>query len=354
MSLSPRRRPLTAALAVAGTALAATALAGPAHAATPEYRLTLSPLAGSQFNGININGDIIGSAVVDGSQTAALFSAVGTTSPLVLNPPASQAGEGPAISAEALNNADQVVGESDNGDNTAVLWPDRATPTDLSQLSPLSTTLFNTNAPGINNSSLIVGFGQNIHDANVPFTIQNNVVKMLPVLPSGGFDGEPIAVSDKGVIVGQADTTTSEFQAVEWVNGAIKRLPKLTGTFSSEALGVNDSGEAVGAAILNSDLDAHAVLWANGKATDLDFGTTGNGDAQASAINDSGVVVGDGADGDAFVFQNGVTSDLNTLIPAGSGVTLNTADGINDNGDIVGTATSADGTQFGYELTPVG
>lgn len=66
------------------------------------------------------------------------------------------------------------------------------------------------------------------------------------------------------------------------------------------------------------------------------------------------MVVGDGSNGDAFVYQNGTATDLNTLVPAGSGVTLATADGINNNGDIVGIAVNAQGEQFGYELTPVG
>jgi hypothetical protein len=47
-------------------------------------------------------------------------------------------------------------------------------------------------------------------------------------------------------------------------------------------------------------------------------------------------------------------TDLNTLIPANSGVTLVTAASINDQGVIVGTAVNAQGLEVGYELTPVG
>ena len=47
-------------------------------------------------------------------------------------------------------------------------------------------------------------------------------------------------------------------------------------------------------------------------------------------------------------------TDLNTLIPANSGVTLVTAASINDQGVIVGTAINARGLEVGYELTPVG
>ena len=344
--------PLIATLAAAGTALAAVAFAGPVQAATTaQFTLTLNPIANTDYTAISNNGDIIGDAPdSNGFQNAALFKA-GSTSPLLLNPPASQAGPDTIVTAEGLNNADQVAGESDTGNFTALEWPDSSTPTDLSQLPPLASTLFCTMATSINNNGLIVGYGQNVHDADTPFTIQNNVVTTLPVLPSGGFDAQPIAVSDTGIIVGQADTTTQDFKAVKWVNGKISRFPSLPGTMNSEALAVNGSGEAVGAAVL-SDFNAHPVLWANGKATELHFGND-SADSTAQAINASGVVVGDGSNGDAFIYQNGTATDLNTLIPAGSGVTLATADGINDNGDIVGTAVNAQGAQFGYELTPV-
>lgn len=116
--------------------------------------------------------------------------------------------------------------------------------------------------------------------------------------------------------------------------------------------GGHASGQAVGAAVLSTDDNSHAVLWANGKATDLHFGASLGGDAEATGINVSGVIVGDGG-GHAFIDQNGTVTDLNTLIPAISGVTLTTAASINDQGVIAGTAVNAQGLDVGYELTPV-
>jgi probable HAF family extracellular repeat protein len=84
-------------------------------------------------------------------------------------------------------------------------------------------------------------------------------------------------------------------------------------------------------------------------------------EASAHAINTSGVVVGDGAgagaagqatDTHAFIDKNGTATDLNTLIPAGSGVTLSTATGVNDQGDISGIAVDLGGNEFGFELIP--
>lgn len=88
--------------------------------------------------------------------------------------------------------------------------------------------------------------------------------------------------------------------------------------------------------------------------TDLNTPGTRLSDASANAINDSGVIVGYGGNGDAFVYQNGHATDLNSLIAAGSGFTLRSVTGTNDSGVIVGTASpgTAPGGTFGFELTP--
>ncbi len=117
---------------------------------------------------------------------------------------------------------------------------------------------------------------------------------------------------------------------------------------------MNSTGEAVGTSLQTSDSDGHAVLYANGTVTDLNAPGTGAGDASANAINDNGVIVGQGGNGHAFVYQNGHATDLNSLIAAGSGFTLLNATGINKNGVIAGTAVSNSTNQtFGFELTPV-
>lgn len=347
------RRPLSVTMAAAGIAVAAAVVAGPAHAATTQYKLTLSTVVNTQYSAINNNGDVIGDGPQPGTSfTAPFLLTVKSGKPLTLNVPAGQAGSAFAT-AEALNDADTVVGESDNGNFTALEWPDGSTPTDLQLLPTLANKFFQTQATSINDNGLIVGFGEgpgSHGDTTIGFTVHGSTVTLLPELPKG-VDAHPIAVNGTGTtIVGDADTNTQGEVPVEWVNGAIKALPFLPGgTDGAKALAINDSGQAVGADTLSSDLNAHAVLWANGTVTDLGFGDTG--DAEATSINASSVIVGDGG-GHAFIHQNGTSTDLNTLIPAGSGVTLATASSINDHGVIVGTAVNARGLDVGFELTP--
>jgi probable HAF family extracellular repeat protein len=344
----------TVGVVVVAAVLAGPAFAAPALAATPaQYNLTIVGSAQTELFGINKNGDVFGIAVEKGAKVQEGFLLrAGSTQMVFLGSPGDQANANSVSSPEAINASADVVGSATSfatGSKTAVEWPASATPTDLGAQLGLQNFVNSPELTSINDNGLITGFGSNRGD--IGFTISGSTVTKLPVLPNGGVDTEPIAVNNSGLIVGQADTTKSDFQAAEWQNGAITALGMLPGSLTSEALAVNSSGEAVGADVLTSDSDAHAVLFANGTVTDLK--APGTGDASANAINDNGVIVGDAGNGHAFVFQNGQSTDLNNLIAPGSGFTLLTAEGINNNGVIVGTASNSAGQTFGFKLTPV-
>jgi probable HAF family extracellular repeat protein len=83
-------------------------------------------------------------------------------------------------------------------------------------------------------------------------------------------------------------------------------------------------------------------LWSNGTMTDL------GSNFSPAAVNDSGVIVGG-----QFVESNGTSQNLNNLIPAGSGYQIQSATGINDNGQIVANATyTPTGQTHALLLTP--
>ncbi|GAB3897237.1 hypothetical protein GCM10029964_079770 [Kibdelosporangium lantanae] len=118
---------------------------------------------------------------------------------------------------------------------------------------------------------------------------------------------------------------------------------------------MNASGVVVGAAGVGGGefSPRHPVVFAGGKVTDLWPDLGGSTSGTANAINSAGTIVGDGRDG--WVYSGGVRTDLTTLIPADSGLTITAAYGINDAGQIAASAAPVGNRhqRLAVLLTPV-
>jgi probable HAF family extracellular repeat protein len=127
-------------------------------------------------------------------------------------------------------------------------------------------------------------------------------------------------------------------------------------------MAINARGDVVGFSNPPGDEDgsfnAHAVLWPKG-ADIQDLGTLpGDRTSQALGINARGQVVGvsRGPGGSrAFIWENGVMTDLNTLVEPGYSGRLLLAGDISDRGEITGAALDPDtGEIVTFVATPVG
>jgi len=127
---------------------------------------------------------------------------------------------------------------------------------------------------------------------------------------------------------------------------------------ASSATAINASSQIVGIFAVSSSA-SHAFLYsANGDQTVHDLGALASGDySQAQAINSAGQVVGcsnlavNGLSDHAFVYtSSGGMTDLNSLIPPGSGWDLEQATGINDSGWIVGYGSNSAGATHAFLL----
>ena len=157
-------------------------------------------------------------------------------------------------------------------------------------------------------------------------------------VPPGYTDCIAVAINGIGDVVGTAnmgtDPTTSH--AALYHAGIWTDLGTL-GTGYSQAEGLNDSGQVTGSS--GTAAARHAFLYSQGKMQDL-TPLPGYVLSQGNAVNNQGIVVcasfGAGTPAHAFIYAQGRTQDLNALLPASSGWVLQSANGINSAGQIVG------------------
>jgi probable HAF family extracellular repeat protein len=175
-----------------------------------------------------------------------------------------------------------------------------------------------------------------------PVLWENGVVQELPALPGDPY-AFPNAINDLGQVVGVSVNSCipTANHAVLWENAKVTYLGSLGGTVNDEATDINNQSQVVGFSSLPGDATFHGFFWQNGVMKDL--GTlAGDFASLAIGINSKAQVVGASFDASfnprAFVGQNGVMVDLNSLIPAGSSLFLLFASRINSSGQIVGLA----------------
>jgi probable HAF family extracellular repeat protein len=190
------------------------------------------------------------------------------------------------------------------------------------------------------------------------FVWSNGVMADIGTL-GGGFS-TPTAINSSGqVSVLSFDSTNQFLQSFLWTNGSKIPLASLGGNFW-EAVTLNDGGTSVGANTDATDTNFLAAAWDKSGAGRLLGMVDGDTGSIALGINQHGVVVGGSgsislfgsAYAHAFVWQKGTMTDLNTLISAGSSLTLNVAYTINDAGVIAGSGTTNAGDTHAFILVP--
>jgi len=225
----------------------------------------------------------------------------------------------------------------------------------MSTLAPIGGD--NSYAAGANNRGLVVGWAEDSTQDSTcthPQVLQYEGVMWSPsfvpqVLQplSGDTDGAAVAINSEEQVVGisgpcaDADGGGAR-HAVMWQNGVATDLGNFGGTILNTADAINDLGQIVGFSELTGNATFHAFLWTPSQGIQ-DLGTLpGDTLSEALGINDSGQIVGGSCDANfncrAFIWQNGVMTDMNSLISNRSSIYLNFAGDINEQGDIGGLA----------------
>jgi probable HAF family extracellular repeat protein len=173
----------------------------------------------------------------------------------------------------------------------------------------------------------------------------------LPGYPNGGGLG----INTTGQVYGTFATANFPYARHSFFvsDGVLRDIGTLGGD-QNYAYGMNDRGYVVGTTQAGGGA-YHAYVWHDGNMVDL--GIYGLFASVAHGINNLGQVVGTGGPNfDPFIWQDGVITDLATLIDPQSGWNgqwlIPTA--INDAGLIVGYGTNPSGEQHAFLLTPDG
>jgi len=250
----------------------------------------------------------------------------------------------------------------------------------MSALAPLAGGL-DSYASGINNRGQVVGWAENgVHETTclTPQVLQFEAVIWGPKLgqitqlrpESGDLDGAATAINDQGQVVGisgicdQAVGRYSAKHAVIWNDGVPTDLGNFDGGVAwNTPTAINSRGQVAGFANLaNTEGGAFnpvGFIWSKGKGIQeiSPVGTDANNFAWG--LNDLGVAVGDSCTDNtfsscrAYLWQNGVVTDLNSVIQPGSALYLVLANDVNDSGEIVGYALdNSSGDLVGFLAVP--
>jgi probable HAF family extracellular repeat protein len=247
-----------------------------------------------------------------------------------------------------------VVGYSEvsNGVLHTFLYDPAGAKTDLG-------TLGGTNSYGyaINAAGQVAGYSLTTANAGERAFLYSPSAGMVDLGTLGGSGSRGFGLNASGQVTGASNVASGFLHAFVYKNGAMTDLGALGGG-TSLGSAINASGQVTGYANI-STLNGyqHAFLYSNGSMTDLGA-LSGNYSSAGWGINTAGQVTGSssalaiGVMSHGFLYSNGAMVDLNSLNGvAGNGLTLSEGRGINDAGQIVGTAVNASGTNRGFVLT---
>jgi probable HAF family extracellular repeat protein len=323
-------------------------LMGLSPSATAAVTYTLTDLGKGLASDINSSGQVAGTDYYSSPVGAILWT--GTT-PAILGSLLGGAFSG----VSGLNDTGQVIGTSSltGGEmRHATIWNGTAV-TDLGTLGGSSSS-----AIGINNSGQVVGWSHTSGDLSVHATVWSGATLTDLGTLAGGMYSEARDINSSGEIVGVSSSGVRNLATV-WSRGSVSSLGTLGG-LHSYANSVNDSGLVVGASDISGPSGSmlHASKWDGNGAVDL--GTLGGTQSWAQDVNSSGQVVGwsyiaDSSLQHATLWEGEIAIDLNIFLTAeavSTGWYLAFATGINDNGQIAGTAiNSITGQYDAYRLT---
>lgn len=330
--MSARRTALSVVPRIVAVVAALAASAADTQAATPYVAMDLGTLGGtgSSTYALNNEGQVVGSSRISGDAEERAFSWTQMGGMVDLG---TLGGHGSF--AVDVNDAGLVVGVSAvaNSDEWhAFAW------TEAQGMVDLGSPGVNSYATSVNSSGQIVG------GAGGRAVLWEPSGETVQLGTLGGYWSYPVALSDSGKVVGKSATASGEEHAFFWTKqGGMVDLGTLGGKVSEPAA-VSESGQVVGWSSTAVAAEEHAFSWTESEGM-RDLGVLGGSRSysRATAVNDSGLVVGESWSSAeeqhpfSWTLSGGMV-DLGTLGGPQAG-----ASDVNESGQVVGYSYAAAG-----------
>jgi probable HAF family extracellular repeat protein len=255
-------------------------------------------------------------------------------------------------SALAINSAGVVGGfRNENARNRAVIWTG-GVPQELSLPG------LNSQINGINDAGQAVGnYDQGSLSSSQGFLWQNAAMTNLGSL--GGTQTIARAINNGGVVVGVSRTAALTGRAFRWVNGQMTAL-SVGGNLASSAYAINELGEIGGFVSPGVGVPPKPAMWSADGTTLTELPLfSGLQEGVIMGLNAHSVAVGYSAQpGEriATMWRNGQVLSLSSLLPSDHGwARLYQATAINDSGMIVGWGRfgSIDNRDHAFLMVPI-
>ena len=217
---------------------------------------------------------------------------------------------GKIVSASAISNNGIVVGQSsiagNDGSSFVFEWKNGV----ITKLDGLDSTF--SQAYGVNSAGEVVGFTLDAHDLGRAFLYSDGVFSF----PAGSSESSAYGINESGEVVGGYDPNVAAEQPFIYSDGMLATI-----AVNGAASAINNAGQVVG-----GTYSGEAFLYADGVITNL-------GQVSAQAINDKSQIIG-GNGLSCYLSTDGKRKTLGSLYPKGPCHAL----ALNNVGTVVGSA----------------
>lgn len=308
-------------------------------------------------SGLNDLGWVVGHVIscVIGPDVAFLWTPQGGLEGLEMPPGASQ-----SRAIDINNHRDpQIVGTVDiSGLGTRAFLIDGE---DLIIIPPPDGGTFSSVA-ALNNQRQVVGSTADGTPFSKAYIWEDGVMTIIE--PTFGPRSAARDINEAGIIVGWMGTGIGiDSHAFLWQHGVVTDLGLAPGTFSSSTKAINNSRQIAAGGTFDEDhpegFISGGFFWEDGVWTFVGM-LPGYDSMALTGLNDAGQLVGWSRDiqngqhpDTGFIWQDGIMTNLNDLIPPGSDLQIQRAEGINSTGQIAAVGHDAAGDVVALLLTPV-